>query len=105
MRDSQVRSLGQEDPLEKKMANHSSILAWEIHCKLNTFSSVINKFLGKILLRLCKYSCFSLDAPSTDFSNSFFYINWSASVKKLFHCIHLTIYIGKGSWIFILLLL
>ena len=25
-----VRSLGQEDPLEKKMATHSSILAWEI---------------------------------------------------------------------------
>ena len=26
----QVRSLGQEDPLEKGMAMHSSILAWEI---------------------------------------------------------------------------
>ena len=25
-----VQSLGQEDPLEKEMANHSSILAWEI---------------------------------------------------------------------------
>ena len=25
-----VRSLGQEDPLEKEMANHSSILAWRI---------------------------------------------------------------------------
>ena len=25
-----VRSLGQEDPLEKGMATHSSILAWEI---------------------------------------------------------------------------
>ena len=25
-----VRSLGQEDPLEKEMAAHSSILAWEI---------------------------------------------------------------------------
>ena len=25
-----VRSLGQEDPLEKEMAIHSSILAWEI---------------------------------------------------------------------------
>ena len=25
-----VRSLGQEDPLEDKMATHSSILAWEI---------------------------------------------------------------------------
>ena len=26
----QVRSLGPEDPLEKEMAIHSSILAWEI---------------------------------------------------------------------------
>ena len=26
-----VRALGQEDPLEKEMATHSSILAWKIH--------------------------------------------------------------------------
>ena len=26
----QVRSLGWEDPLEKRMATHSSILAWRI---------------------------------------------------------------------------
>ena len=26
----QVQSLGQEDPLEKETASHSSILAWEI---------------------------------------------------------------------------
>ena len=26
----QVRSLGQEDPLEKEMATHSSILIWEM---------------------------------------------------------------------------
>ena len=30
MQEPQVRSLGQEDPLEKGMANHSSILAWRI---------------------------------------------------------------------------
>ena len=28
--DGSVRSLGQEDPLEKGMATHSSILAWRI---------------------------------------------------------------------------
>ena len=27
-----VQSLGQEDPLEKEMATHFSILAWEIPC-------------------------------------------------------------------------
>ena len=29
-RETWVRSLGQEDPLEKETANHSSILAWKI---------------------------------------------------------------------------
>ena len=30
MQEMQVRSLGQEDPLEKEIATHSSILTWEI---------------------------------------------------------------------------
>ena len=30
MQETQVRSLGQEDPLEKDIATHSSILAWRI---------------------------------------------------------------------------
>ena len=30
MKEVQLRSLGQEDPLEKEMSTHSSILAWEI---------------------------------------------------------------------------
>ena len=30
MRETQVQSLGWEDPLEKEMATHSSILAWRI---------------------------------------------------------------------------
>ena len=30
MQEMPVRSLGQEDPLEKGMATHSSIFAWEI---------------------------------------------------------------------------
>ena len=30
MQKTQVRSLGREDPLEKEMATHSSILAWRI---------------------------------------------------------------------------
>ena len=30
MQEMQVRSLDREDPLEKEMATHSSILAWEI---------------------------------------------------------------------------
>ena len=30
MQETQVRSLGQEDPLEEEMAIHSSILTWKI---------------------------------------------------------------------------
>ena len=30
IQETQVRALGQEDPLEKGMASHSSILAWRI---------------------------------------------------------------------------
>ena len=30
MQETQVQSLGQEDPLEKEMATHPSILAWKI---------------------------------------------------------------------------
>ena len=31
MWETQVRSLGQEDPLEEGMSTHSSILPWRIH--------------------------------------------------------------------------
>ena len=30
MQETQVQSLGQDDPLEKEMATDSSILAWEV---------------------------------------------------------------------------
>ena len=30
MQETQAQSLGLEDPLEKEMATHSSIIAWEI---------------------------------------------------------------------------
>ena len=30
MQETSIRSLGREDPLEKEMATHASILAWEM---------------------------------------------------------------------------
>ena len=44
MRETQVRSLGWEDPLEKEMATHSGTLAWiipwmEEHCRLQSMGS------------------------------------------------------------------
>ena len=39
MQETQVQSLGQEDPLEEEMATHSSVLAWEIrHSSLAGYS-------------------------------------------------------------------
>ena len=32
VRETQVQSLGQKDPLEKETATHSSTLAWKIPC-------------------------------------------------------------------------
>ena len=32
MQETRLQSLGQEDPPEKEMATHSSILAWKIQC-------------------------------------------------------------------------
>ena len=44
MQETRVRSLGQEDPLEKEMATHSSTVAWRIpwreeHGKLQSMGS------------------------------------------------------------------
>ena len=39
--DTQVRSLGREDPLEKEMATHTSVLAWRIPGTLPTRGSLV----------------------------------------------------------------
>ena len=39
MRETPVQSLGQEDPLEKEMATHSSVLAWRILGGLRSIGS------------------------------------------------------------------
>ena len=31
MEETRIRSLGQEEPLEKEMSTHSNILAWRLH--------------------------------------------------------------------------
>ena len=42
MQDMQVRSLGQEDPLEKETATHSSILAWENPMDRGAWQATVN---------------------------------------------------------------
>ena len=48
MWETQVQSLGQEDPLEKVMAIHSSILSWKI---LWTGESGRLQFMGSLRVR------------------------------------------------------
>ena len=42
MQETQVRSLDQEDPLEKEMATHSSILAWRIPMDRGTWWATVH---------------------------------------------------------------
>ena len=41
MQETQVRSLGQEDPLEEEMATHSSFLAWRIPMERGTWWATV----------------------------------------------------------------
>ena len=42
MWETQVRSLGQEDPLEREMATHSSILAWEVPLDTGAWQATVH---------------------------------------------------------------
>ena len=58
MRETWVQSLGQEDPLEKEMATHSSILGWRISkhtLSFTTFWSGIRGSLTKTWSQFWKY--------------------------------------------------
>ena len=51
MQETQVQSLGREDPLEEEMATHSSILAWSIPWIEEPFGL---ESIGSILKHDCK---------------------------------------------------
>ena len=42
MQEIQVQSLGQKDPLEKRMATYSSILAWRIPMNRGTWQAIVH---------------------------------------------------------------
>ena len=46
MQEAWVQSLGREDPLEKGMATHSSVLAWEIPWTDNLYAEYIMRNAG-----------------------------------------------------------
>ena len=43
MQEMQVWSLGRDDPLEKEMATHSSIFAWEIPMGRETWRATVHR--------------------------------------------------------------
>ena len=52
IQETQVGSLGQEDPLEKGMATHSSILAWRIPRTEETGGATVRGGVAKSRTRL-----------------------------------------------------
>ena len=58
----QIQSLGQEDPLKKKMSMHSSILAWRIPWTEEPVQSVakswtqLKKLSSSIIIYICIYT-------------------------------------------------
>ena len=52
MRETWVRNLGREDPLEEEMATYSSILAWRIPCSLVGYSP-----RGHKVGHACMFNC------------------------------------------------
>ena len=48
MQEMQVQSLGQEDPLEKEMETHSSILPWKIPMDRETWWATVQGVTNKL---------------------------------------------------------
>ena len=48
VQETQIRSLGQENPLEKEKATHSSILAWEISWTVEHGKATIHGFTKEL---------------------------------------------------------
>ena len=57
--ETQVRSLGWEDPLEKEIATHSSILAWEIPWQRSLAGC--SPWAHKVL-NMTEYACMHIEA-------------------------------------------
>ena len=58
MQETQVRSLDQEDPLEKEMTTHSSILAWKIPWteEPGGLQSMVSQGVGHNWVRACEHT-------------------------------------------------
>ena len=99
MQELHVRSLGREDPLEKEMATHSSILTWRTPWtpgggkrvrhdlqRLNNKHHCINSIIRCIFTALKNYLCFTyLSLPIKRLATTdVFYCLHSFSIVKVF---------------------
>ena len=74
IQETQVRSLGQEDPLEKEIATHSNILAWRIPWRekhgwaMNTFQHTKYNFLSNSISCQQSFTLIGTNSVSSDVS-------------------------------------
>ena len=73
VQETQVQSLGQEDPLEKEMAIHSSTIAWKIPWTEEPGRLHVVHGVAKSRTRLSDFTCFNLEEP----------VEWRRDVGKL----------------------
>ena len=83
VRETQVRSLGREDPLEKEMATHSSILAWKIPMDRGIWSG---------------YSPWDLKESDTTVRLHFLSFPHISLLHSVFYSTNAFVFILFGSW-------
>ena len=86
MQETRVQSLGQEDPLEKEMATHSSTVAWRIswmgeHDSLQSMGSQRVRHDGGTLLQ--SFLNYNNLIPSHRLLCMHFYTNFTSDLKPL----------------------
>ena len=90
-----VRSLDQEEPLEKEMATHSSILAWRIPWteelgRLQSMGSQLTFTFSSVLYIVNPQVPVHPTTPS--------FPSWCSCVYSLYLCLYFCVCVGEGCW-------
>ena len=93
-----VRSLVQEDPLEKGMATHSSILAWRIHGQMSLLgyspwgpkeSDTTERLTLRVLLHVlgpeCTIRTFTHQLPQSTQVPNIYFDMWTEQMSQVFY--------------------
>ena len=92
MQNTQVRSLGQKEPLEKGMASHSSILAWKIPWTEEPgwlVNRVVNSWTKQILLYMnhSRHFAYINSILLITLRSKYYFISLSSQIGKLLVCL------------------